>query len=66
MSRQGTVLEVRTLLNSITQGPLDPEHKGPQTDFEGCTLTSEQGEILGWLGESGCGKTTLSRTILGS
>ena len=31
----------------------------------GATFTIKQGEILGLVGESGCGKTTLSKAILG-
>ncbi len=37
----------------------------PPAPSTGSTLSSEQGEIVALGGASGCGKTTLSRTLLG-
>lgn len=61
-----TILEVKHL-NGFYQ-----EHKNPfrsraarkQVLFD-VNLTISEGEIVGLVGESGCGKTTLSRAILG-
>lgn len=40
------------------------ESKGVVKAVDGVSLSIRKGEILGIVGESGCGKTTLSRTIM--
>ena len=62
----GPVLEVRHLNSYYRQDHSILSHKGPRRQIlKDVTFDIGQGEILGLVGESGCGKTTLSRTILG-
>ena len=53
-----TVLELRNLKKSFTVGGRTVEA------VRGVTLTVAPGERVGLVGESGCGKTTVGRTIL--
>jgi ABC-type dipeptide/oligopeptide/nickel transport system, ATPase component len=57
-------LEVRDLHTYYeTQSVLDPEP--PVRAVDGVSFEIREGEILGLVGESGCGKTTLGRTLAG-
>ena len=60
------VLEVRHLNSYYRQNysPLRAKTARKQV-LHDISFTIEAGEIMGLVGESGCGKTTLSRTILG-
>lgn len=60
------ILEVKDLNVSYMDGSnsLFSSKKKKQV-VTGATFTMKQGEILGLVGESGCGKTTLSKAILG-
>jgi peptide/nickel transport system ATP-binding protein len=40
--------------------------KGPLRATESVTLSVKEGEILGIVGESGCGKTTVTKAVIGS
>src|SRR5690242_21672445 len=53
------LLSVRDLSVSFTT------ETGVARVLDGVNLSLATGEIVGLVGESGCGKTTLSRTILG-
>ena len=39
---------------------------GPARVLDGVNLTIRPGEIMGLVGESGCGKTTLANAVLGT
>jgi peptide/nickel transport system ATP-binding protein len=41
-----------------------PTKRGPLRAVDGLNLTVEKGEVLGIVGESGCGKTTLGMSLL--
>lgn len=48
----------------ITKGVIMKRTVGQVRAVDDVSLTLREGEILGLVGESGCGKTTLSRTIM--
>ncbi len=66
MSKPPAILEVRDLHVSLggrrewLRKAVPPVHA-----VAGVSFSVRQGEILGLVGESGCGKTTLGRTVLG-
>ena len=64
-SPEQPLLEVRDLqtLFPVTEGVLS-RVVGHVHAVDGVSFTIRQGETLGLVGESGCGKTTLGRTIL--
>ncbi len=58
MNKQETILEVNNL-KKYFQTPLGPLHAVDDVSF-----TLKRGKTLGVVGESGCGKSTMGRTIL--
>jgi len=60
------LLEVRNVRVSfpVSSGPFWRRRHGLVRAVDGVTFSLHRGEILGLVGESGCGKTTLARSIL--
>lgn len=61
------LMEVRSLKKSFTvkKGPLWRRKSGSVHATNDVSFTLYKGETLGLIGESGCGKTTLSRLMMG-
>src|SRR5881397_3666705 len=60
-----SLLEIRNLKKHFPMGEgLFSRNKGAVKAVDGVSLTVEEGETLGIVGESGCGKSTLGRAIL--
>ena len=64
--RSGPLLELKNLVAHfpVTKGALFKRVVGQVKAVDGVDLTVRRGEVLGLVGESGCGKTTLARSIL--
>ena len=66
MAENNTLLRVDNLVKHfpITQGILIQRQVGAVKAVDGISFTIKQGETLGLVGESGCGKSTTGRAIL--
>jgi oligopeptide transport system ATP-binding protein len=66
MTNNNTLLDVHNLKMyfPITQGIIIQRHVGDIKAVDGITFSIVQGETLGLVGESGCGKSTTGRAIL--
>ncbi|MDE6743691.1 MAG: ATP-binding cassette domain-containing protein [Lachnospiraceae bacterium] len=58
------ILSVRDLVVSYPAKRLSFGRKQEKKVLDGVTFQMKEGEILGLAGESGCGKTTIARTLL--
>src|SRR4051812_25686118 len=57
------ILEVRDMMVSFRARRAGRKYRVQAVD--GASLSLAEGEVLGIVGESGCGKTTVGRTIVG-
>src|SRR5512132_1779176 len=66
MSTNGNLIEVENLKMyfPIKSGLVLDRHVGDVRAVDGVSLSIRRGETLGLVGESGCGKSTVGRTIL--
>ena len=66
MNENGVILRVKNLVKHfpITEGILFQRQVNAVRAVDGISFTMKRGEILGLVGESGCGKTTTGRTII--
>jgi len=66
MNKNDVVLRVNNLVKHfpITEGILFQRQVNAVRAVDGISFTVKHGEILGLVGESGCGKTTTGRTII--
>ena len=66
MSKNNTLVRVENLVKHfpITQGIIVQRQVGAVKAVDGITFDIKQGETLGLVGESGCGKSTTGRAIL--
>ena len=66
MSVDGALLELQDLkvYFPIKSGIVLDRHVGDIKAVDGVSLEIRRGETLGLVGESGCGKSTVGRTIL--
>jgi len=67
MSATQPLVEVQDLKKHfpVTRGLVFQRNIGAVRAVDGVSFTIQRGETLGMVGESGCGKTTVGRTMLG-
>ncbi|OGP55175.1 MAG: peptide ABC transporter substrate-binding protein [Deltaproteobacteria bacterium RBG_13_52_11b] len=64
MAENGFLLQVRALKKYFFRGRMFSVDKKPIRAVDGISFSIRQGETLGLVGESGCGKTTAGKSVL--